>query len=45
MLLYEGLTRVHLQKKPRVHFGKSFALEILSGTEQGQQNICVAVIS
>ena len=26
MLLYEGLTRVHSQKKPRLHFGKNYAL-------------------
>ena len=25
-LLYEGLTRVHSQKKPRLHFGESFTL-------------------
>ena len=26
MHLHEGLTQVHSQKKPRVHFGESFAL-------------------
>ena len=26
MLLHEGLTKVHSQKKPRLHFGESFAL-------------------
>ena len=25
MLLHEGLTRVHSQKDPRLHFGESFA--------------------
>ena len=29
MLLHEGLTHVHSQKKPRLHFGKSFTLSIL----------------
>ena len=29
MLLHEGLTRVHSQKDPRLHFGESFALNCL----------------
>ena len=26
ILLHEGLTHIHSQKKPRVHFGESFTL-------------------
>ena len=26
LLLREGLTHIHIQKKPRLHFGESFAL-------------------
>ena len=26
MLLHEGLTHIHSQKKPKLHFGESFAL-------------------
>ena len=29
MLLHEGLTRVHSQKKPRLHFGKSFTFKLI----------------
>ena len=28
MLLHEGLIPVHSQKKPRLHFGSSFALTV-----------------
>ena len=28
MLEYEGLTHVHSQKKPRLHFGESFTLTV-----------------
>ena len=28
MLLRKGLTRVHSQKKPRLHFGESFTLTL-----------------
>ena len=26
--LYEGLTHIHSQKKPRLHFGESFTLKL-----------------
>ena len=29
MLLHEGLTHIHSQKKPRLHFGKSFTLIVV----------------
>ena len=28
MLLHNGLTHIHSQKKPRLHFGESFALTL-----------------
>ena len=28
MFLHLGLTRIHSQKKPRLHFGESFTLSI-----------------
>ena len=27
-LLHEGLTHIHSQKKPRLHFGESFTLKV-----------------
>ena len=33
MLLFEGLTRVHSQKKTKLHFGESFTLNSDNATE------------
>ena len=30
MLSHEGLTQIHSQKKPRLHFGESFTLKFLN---------------
>ena len=35
MLLHEGLTWVHSQKKPRLHFGESFTLSWMN-SERGK---------
>ena len=31
MLLHEGVTQIHSQIKPRLHFGESFTLMLFSG--------------
>ena len=38
MLLHEILTNIHSQKKPRLHFGESFALILGSMVERGSSD-------
>ena len=38
VLFYEGLTQVHSQKKPRLHFCTSFALNRCLNTTHRRQN-------
>ena len=43
MLLYEGLTQVHSQKKPRLHFGESFTLSITAIAENDRNKLAECV--
>ena len=37
MLLYEGFSQIHSQKKARLHFGKSFTLKAFIMKQQNQE--------